>query len=52
MNAVLLDFTHPLLEQGLEQGGIGLWRGTNWPQRSFHRIILPRKYWSFDRVFP
>lgn len=26
MNAVLLDYTHPLLEQGLEQGGIGLWR--------------------------
>lgn len=26
MNAVLLDYTHPLLEQGLEQGGISLWR--------------------------
>ena len=26
MNALLLDHTHPLLEQGLEQGGIGLWR--------------------------
>lgn len=26
MNAVLLDYTNPLLEQGLEQGGISLWR--------------------------
>ena len=26
MNALLLDYTHPLLEQGLEQGGISLWR--------------------------
>jgi len=26
MNALLLDYTHPLLEQGLEHGGIGLWR--------------------------
>jgi len=26
MNALLLDYTHSLLEQGLEQGGIGLWR--------------------------